>query len=150
MHPEIRETKFIPLTQGKVAIVDSEDFEYLNQWKWYCRNGYAVRQVKDEESSNWRQRTIHMHRVINNTPDDLFTDHINGNRSDNRSQNLRTVTKAENRLNLTNLQKNNRSGFMGVYEQGNKWIAEFKRKKLGSFSTREQAANAYKMARNSL
>ena len=36
--------KEIQLTQGKVALVDDDDFEYLNQWKWYySKLNYAMR-----------------------------------------------------------------------------------------------------------
>lgn len=39
--------KEIILTQGKVALVDDKDFEYLNQWKWHAdeslRTFYAKR-----------------------------------------------------------------------------------------------------------
>ena len=38
--------KTIKLTQGKVAWVDDEDFEYLNQWKRHYNNGYASRAGK--------------------------------------------------------------------------------------------------------
>jgi len=35
--------KRIPLSQGKIALVDDEDYEWLSQWKWYFKNGYALR-----------------------------------------------------------------------------------------------------------
>ena len=31
--------KEIPLTQGKVALVDDEDFDRVNQYKWYVNRG---------------------------------------------------------------------------------------------------------------
>ncbi len=64
--------KYIKLTQGKKVMVDDSDFEWLNQWKWQLSdNGYAIRRYKT---------TFRMHRLINNTPSGLFTDHINGNK----------------------------------------------------------------------
>ena len=46
-------TMTIPLTQGKVALVDAEDYEYLMQWKWYHHNGYAVRNGPGRSYVSW-------------------------------------------------------------------------------------------------
>lgn len=70
----------IPLTNGKVAIVDAEDFDYLNQWKWCCNHGYAIRNGKRVNGK--RIMMIRMHRLINQTPKGLDTDHINRNKLD--------------------------------------------------------------------
>ncbi len=42
--------KLIPLTQGQFAIVDDEDFESLNRFKWYARKtkyGFASPNFKE-------------------------------------------------------------------------------------------------------
>src|ERR1035437_132783 len=81
----------IPLTgykgKGKFAIVDNEDYEFLNQFNWYMTdNGYAVYR----HLANGTKRTVRMHRLINKTPKGLVTDHINQDKLDNRKSNLRT------------------------------------------------------------
>ena len=86
----------IALTQGKFALVDGEDFEYLNQWNWYFANGYAVRNMP---VNGGKRVTIRMHRVINKTPDGLDTDHKNGDGLDNQKANLRDATQSENNMN---------------------------------------------------
>lgn len=58
-------------------------------------------------------RVVHLHRLVNNTPSGRHTDHINGDPSDCRAVNLRTVYRHQNALN-TKRPKNNRSGFKGV------------------------------------
>ena len=101
--------KKIKLTRGKFAIVDSEDFEWLNQWKWHAGKGgkYAARKIYPSE------RVIYMHRLLMNTPENMETDHVNGNGLDNRKKNLRVCTGAENRMNHK-LLSTNKSGFNGV------------------------------------
>src|SRR3990167_3498600 len=134
--------KKIKLKQGNYTIVDNEDFEYLNQWKWYFYNGYAIRRYK---------KTIRMHRLLNNTPLGFFTDHINRNKLDNRKSNLRTVTKSQNGFN-TNLSRNNKSGYKGIYWEKftNKWRAEikinYKKIGLGRFLNLKDAILARKEA----
>jgi hypothetical protein len=74
--------KKIPLTQGKFAIVDDEDFEYLNRWKWYFAPvGYATR---GDGHGRGNRTVVYMHRVVNKTTGGLVTDHINRNKLDNR------------------------------------------------------------------
>ena len=84
--------KEIPLTRGKFALVDDEDYEWLSQWKWYCSTtGYAVRGCKN--------RILYMHREIAKTKPGMLTDHINRNKLDNRKENLRFCSHRENMKN---------------------------------------------------
>lgn len=113
--------KIISLTRGKFAIVDDEDYEWLNQWKWYCDgDGYAVRNPGPR-----RNRTrIYMHRLINKTPDELQTDHINRDRLDNRKANLRNATRQQNNRNKVSAPGSS-SRFKGVCwsKYAKKWIS---------------------------
>jgi len=106
----------IPLSQGKFALIDDQDFEYLNQWKWTYDRGYARR--------NDKKKKIYLHRLINKTPLGFQTDHINKNKLDNRKCNLRTANHKVNSINR-GLQLNNISGYRGVYlKKGDKkWRA---------------------------
>ena len=142
-----------PLTQGKYATVDDADYEALSRFKWYFNNGYARRNKKPRGVG-----LLHMHRVIANTPNGMFTDHINGNKLDNRRENLRVCTHSLNKANRGK-PKNNTSGFKGVFYQKDHrrkkpWTAHItvKRKSiaLGYFSTKHEAALAYNKAAKEL
>ena len=98
--------KTIPLTQGKVAIVDDEDYTWLMQWKWHSSYGYAMRR---ERTWSGKQKGIFMHRVVNKTPLGLETDHINRNKLDNRKENLQSVTHQENTCNKDFIQITHKS-----------------------------------------
>jgi len=130
--------KQIPLTRGKFALVDDEDYDYLNQWKWwYTTRGYAVREEK--------RRVIFMHRFLMNTPDGFDTDHINRNKLDNRKENLGIVTRSQNFMNI-NPRKNNKSGVKGVQKNKNSWMARIKvgyrSIYLGTFLDKQDAIKA--------
>lgn len=134
--------KEIKLSKGFIALVDDEDFEWLNQWKWsYHSGGYAVRM-------HLGHKMLFMHRFIMNVPTTLEIDHINHNGIDNRKCNLRICTTSQN-LHNTKIQRNNTSGYKGVSfnKLTNKWEAYIKinNKKihLGLFNTSEDAARAY-------
>ena len=70
--------KKIPLTQKQFALVDDENFKWLNQWKWYFSNGYAMRGFR----KNGKIIRLLMHREILKTPKGKDTDHINSNKLD--------------------------------------------------------------------
>ena len=143
--------KEIELTQGKVALVDDEDYEYLRQWKWYygCeggknKSGYAVRSI-----TNPKRALIFMHRVIMSTPTGMETDHINCNKTDNRKENLRVCTRLQNKKNNP-LMKNNKTGYKGVSINNNRYKVKISVNKkqihLGYFDKVEDAAKTYNLA----
>lgn len=110
--------KKIKLTKGKYALVDDSDFKKINEIKWHLSSrGYACNKRRN-------QKTLFMHRLINNTPDGMQTDHINKNKLDNRRSNLRTVSNQKNHWNMP-IQKSNTSGFTGISwdKSRKKWVA---------------------------
>lgn len=137
----------IILTQGKTAIVDAQDFERLSAVKWYaayCRNRwYAVRNKRLEDGT---RKTIFLHGEVLKVPKGMKTDHINGDSLDCRRANLRPLTHTANMMNRPK-QRNNSSGYKGVYRKGNKWSAvlNVRRKShyLGIFAKATDAAKAY-------
>ncbi len=107
-------TKLIRLVNGGNAVVDADDYEELAQHRWFkSTNGYAQRQGwTPDRKAHW---TIWLHRVVNKTPADKFTDHINGNKLDDRKCNLRTVDKSRNSTNRPKIGRTDLSSrFKGV------------------------------------
>jgi len=142
------EMKEIPLTQGYVALVDVDDYDFLMQWKWCAMvtksgNVYAARR---SPMVNGKQKKTLMHRVVMNAPPDKFVDHRDGNTLNNCRSNLRLCTNAEN-LRNQGKNKNNTSGFCGVYRNGKGFQAQIrlngKLLHMGTYSTPEEAARAY-------
>lgn len=89
-----------------LALVDDADFKVVSIYKWHeNKQGYL--------SANINNRCVYIHRFIMNSPKGLVIDHINGNRLDNRRENLRACTVRENVIN-SRLSKNNTSGFTGI------------------------------------
>jgi len=143
--------RFIALTQGQITIVDAEDFDWLNQWNWQAQWNrrtncfYAVRNISKPH------KTIRMSRMILGCKKGEQGDHWNHDTLDNRRENLRKCTHAQNNKNQR-IPKNNTSGFKGVHlsKGGKKWEGKIglrgKAKHLGTFDTAEDAAKAYDRA----
>ena len=139
----------IQLTQGKVALVDDADFEWLNQWKWHARfdngNWYAERC----ERQSGREIRIPMQRQILNTPTGKMSDHRDGNGLNNQRHNLRACSHSENLHNQKLQTRCKSSRFKGVYwvETRKKWRAGLKFETrpifLGHFNSEVDAAVAY-------
>jgi hypothetical protein len=88
--------KKIKTTKGIYCLVDEDDFEKLNKYRWYfCsmdgETGYAYAKVDG--------KLVSMHRFLMRFPIGLEIDHINHDKLDNRKQNLRIVSRSENAFN---------------------------------------------------
>ncbi len=143
--------KKISLTQGKFAIVDDEDYEWLSQWKWYAvkkRNSFYVERRSPTDPCTHKSSKVSMHRVIMDAIKGKEVDHINHDTLDNRRSNLRLCTASENQQNRRP-QSNCSSRFKGVCRdrRRRKWGAciyiNGKRIGLGSFDSETDAAEAY-------
>jgi hypothetical protein len=142
--------KEIPLTRGLTAIVDDADYERLSKFKWRADAcGYAVRDIPHPRRPG-RKTVEFMHRALLGLPfgDKRQGDHRNTCRQDNRRENLRVATNAENNRNKR-LTKDNTSGLKGAswHSRDRKWLSQIqlngKNVHLGRFDSAEEAHAAY-------
>jgi hypothetical protein len=161
--------KEILLTKGQVALVDDDDYEKLSQFKWVARwnkatqSYYGFRRGSRKGSGPKRvSRTgkeyyalgpnIHMHReIMSPVPDGMEVDHVNRNTLDNRKENLRHASHAQNNYNRPG-NEFAKVPFKGV-TQSYRCKTFFSRIRkdgvnhyLGSFKTPVEAAMAYNEA----
>jgi len=148
----------IELTQGKSAIVDADDFDRVNEFKWQYNKagtGYA-RRIQHIGMKDGKQirKTISMHRFIMGVEDSkVHVDHINHDTLDNRKSNLRLCTHVENMRNQKN-RKGGSSKYKGVYKFSRNLGWSFRSRivfnqkdvYLGTFANERDAAIAYNKA----
>lgn len=147
--------KEIPLSQGQVALVDDEDYEWLNQWKWHASWGensktfYVHRNITRD---NGKKTTISMHRVVMHAGKGERVDHEDHNGLNNQKHNLRFCTESQNRINRHGLRSHNTSGYNGVTwrEDRGKWksyiVVSGKQIFLGYYDSPHGAAIKYNEA----
>lgn len=140
----------INLTQGKVALIDDEDFEKVSKFKWCAWRGdkiwYALSCIPGSDP----QKFVRLHRLVVGAKDGEEVDHINYDGLDCRKGNLRRCTKSQNGHNRERYRCNT-SGFKGVFNrrngEKNPFIANItfnkKRFYLGVYAKAEDAARAY-------
>lgn len=144
--------KEIPLTQGKVALVDDKDYPLVNQYKWcVTRSSKRSRIWYAYHPKSIPLKSTLIHRLILGLKDGEFCDHINGNGLDNRRCNLRIATNQQNMMNQRK-QSGRSSKYKGVCwdKQTNKWIVHIRFNRtmihLGRFSDEVDAARVYDKA----
>lgn len=144
--------KTIELSAGRgAALVSDEDFGALSQFRWHLHSaGYAYRAVKNAG----KQTNFLMHREVAQPDPGFVVDHINGNRLDNRRENLRVCTYAENARNNGAIKKSSALRGVSWHAKAGKWRATIKlngkSKHVGYFATEAEAAAAYDEAARSL
>lgn len=122
---------------------DLEDYEKIKEQTWFFDSaGYVV----SSESKKWTR----FHRVVMRCPDGLCVDHINGDRNDNRKENLRIVDTQKNAQNVKKIKNNRTSIYFGVYykKDHNKYCARIqgidgKSVFIGYYDDEKSAALAY-------
>jgi hypothetical protein len=143
----------IPLTQGKYAIVDPDDYYWLSKHKWTASRVYTKFYAVRSElcKTGGKRKSYRMHREVAHTPDGLECDHINGNSLDNRKANLRSATRQQNCWNSSK-RRTGLSKYKGVSrnKRGRPWKAQLivdgKRMYFGCFDDQIEAAKAYDKA----
>jgi hypothetical protein len=146
--------KEIQLTQGKVTLVDDEDFEMLNSFNWYAHKHRSTFYARRNDHSNGRHKNVKMHRLILGITDpNIIIDHRDTNGLNNQRSNLRVCSNSQNQANRPK-RKHSVSVYKGVTTGQTKrketWRAQIKKGDkvigLGSFNTQEEAAKAYDKA----
>lgn len=136
---------------NKYTIIDNEDYEWLKESNWFIGGGgYAVKNFTKKKNPRESGTSRLMHRLIINPEESELTDHINGNRLDNRKSNLRLCTGWQNAMNTRS--NSNSTGFKGVryIKNRGRYAARitynYKEIYLGYYKTAIEAADSYNKA----
>lgn len=124
-------------------IVDDDVYHWAKNKNWRIGDtGYPV----FEYSEKSERHVIKLHRLLITCPVGKVTDHINQNKLDNRSDNLRCINSSKNQQNV---HPKSASGLKGAYwnKRANKWYSsiKYKTKRIhgGYFNSKEEAALKY-------
>jgi hypothetical protein len=111
--------KLISLTQGKFAKVDDEDYEWLNQHKWFAHQSRGRFCVETHTYGGYyNQQTLKMHRLILGITDgSVIVEHKDGDSLNNQRSNLRIATHSQNNSNRRRKDGKKHSVYIGVHKQ---------------------------------
>lgn len=125
--------------------IDKEDIEKVSSYKWNLTK-------KNSNREYCYSNNLPLHRLImglEDAPTKVYVDHINRDSLDNRKENLRVATNANNQAN-SRLPKNNKSRYKGVRKSKGKWVAyikvDYKNIRLGTFEDKLDAMLARRAA----
>ncbi len=153
--------KEIPLTQGLMAKVDDEDFERVNHQKWHvkkerdgqfdaiCGRKKGGKQkyilMSHDILKGYRKKRLHLAIMESYKP---IVRHLNGNRLDNRKENLKICSRRE-MAHYSRPDRECTSVYKGVswYSYGGKWKMQIttgdNTRELWYFNSEKEAAQAY-------
>lgn len=137
---------FLPLTRNKTAVIDFDDFEKVRGMKFYAQSCQNLWYAAKNKHVNGKRKLLYLHRIIMGAKPGQLIDHINGDGLDNRRENLRVVTHAQN---VKNWRKHApaSSRYKGVRFHANSWEVQInvnrKRIYIGRFQNEIDAAKAY-------
>lgn len=136
-------------TKKEEFYFDLEDYDLIKDYCWNIdKDGYVVSSLI---KSDGNKSTVKFHRIVTNCPEGMVVDHKYHNNNDNRKENLRICTNAQNGMN-SKIKSNNTSGITGVSfdKRNKKWMAHiginYKTIFLGYFDSIDDATKARKGA----
>lgn len=140
-------SKQIALSKNKgFALVDDDDFDYINQWNWHLSIVKRKLYAKRFDYSTGKRVSISMHATILGKVDGFEIDHKDGDGLNNQRSNLRYSTHVQNIRNRK-IGINNKTGYKGVTLHRGKIRAQIGYERhyihIGYFETFEEAAKAY-------
>jgi hypothetical protein len=140
-----QDCRTIPLTSGKEAIVDANQFEFVSRWFWHARFSHGTWYATTVEKG----KRLHLHNLICPPNKGFIIDHRNGDGLDNRQRNLREATPSQNQQNRLAVVRQKTSQYRGVCwnRACKKWQADLMFQQvnhnLGWYVVEEDAARAY-------
>lgn len=133
--------------KGQTVLVDPQDAHLFEIHGWTISlNGYVSGNARGPGAR--KAKKVYLHRLILNARPGELVDHANRNKLDNRRENLRLCTKAQNAANAKKRGDARTSRFKGVCycKMTGRWIASIGNDWIGRFPTEEAASVAYRSA----
>lgn len=120
--------KELPLTQGKVALVDDADWDLVSAFKWWARQEkrrphcwYATRKNAG--------KTIYLHRFIAGAAVGVDVDHKDGDGLNCQRDNIRIASRSQNNMNREVKGSPNQTGHHGIevrYQKRKPYVARLR------------------------
>jgi hypothetical protein len=146
----------LPSQKELTELFDYKDGQLFSKYSSTRRKVGSVVGVKNKSGysqAKIKNKTFYVHRLIwqmlNGDLNGMDVDHVNGNKHDNRIENLRLVSRSENSQNLRIAKTNSKTKLLGTWfnKSSGKFAAQITKNGqaiyLGLFDTAEDAHAAY-------